>query len=180
MTDRHPAWIDDNWDENMDTGEPIARTFWCGDYDASGKMLCPKHLAEAEKRYPQGWSHYPGDVCVHGKYTGGSGIDWMCQYCENGDVYWHNDPSYQLMVSVLGGSPHEVMDARPYWVSEPNDIALAERIIERAMTRLTDIVLASESGLWHFKGKPVYTYHAVQVASGYWHDEPQVRIQLDV
>ena len=32
--------------------------------------------------YPQGWSYYAGDICEHGVYTGGCGIDWMCFRCE--------------------------------------------------------------------------------------------------
>ena len=47
--------------------------------------LCDKHMKDASKRYPQGWNYYPGDVCPHGKYVGGSGIDRMCGYCEMGE-----------------------------------------------------------------------------------------------
>ena len=47
--------------------------------------LCARHEAEATARYPQGWNAYPGDICPHGKYVGGSGIDHMCGYCENGE-----------------------------------------------------------------------------------------------
>jgi len=35
--------------------------------------------------YPQGWSTYPGDVCEHGTYVGGCGVDWLCGPCEFGD-----------------------------------------------------------------------------------------------
>ena len=38
-----------------------------------------------EKVYPQGWAYYPGDVCKHGTYVGGSGYDLMCGPCELGD-----------------------------------------------------------------------------------------------
>lgn len=44
--------------------------------------MCESCLAEAEKAYPQGWEHYPGDICEHGVYVGGCGIDWMCPICE--------------------------------------------------------------------------------------------------
>jgi hypothetical protein len=47
--------------------------------------LCDRHLAAAELRYPQGWQYYPGDVCRHGNYVGGSGADYMCGPCENGE-----------------------------------------------------------------------------------------------
>jgi hypothetical protein len=56
----------------------------CGEW-RSGTVLCDACLAKAEQRYPQGWSYYPGDVCKHGMYTGGTGIDWMCGPCEMGD-----------------------------------------------------------------------------------------------
>lgn len=56
----------------------------CGRW-RGGTVLCDACLAKAELRYPQGWSYYPGDVCKHGMYTGGSGIDWMCGPCEMGD-----------------------------------------------------------------------------------------------
>lgn len=29
-------------------------------------------------------SYYEGDHCPHGVYVGGCGIDWMCQWCEDG------------------------------------------------------------------------------------------------
>ena len=29
-------------------------------------------------------SYYDGDLCVHGTYVGGCGIDWMCHWCESG------------------------------------------------------------------------------------------------
>lgn len=29
-------------------------------------------------------SYYDGDHCEHGKYVGGCGIDWMCEWCDLG------------------------------------------------------------------------------------------------
>jgi hypothetical protein len=29
-------------------------------------------------------SYYDGDHCEHGVYVGGCGIDWVCQWCEDG------------------------------------------------------------------------------------------------
>ena len=58
---------------------------YCGDWREGARVLCDKHYAEEAKRYPQGWRHYPGDVCKHGMYVGGCGIDWICQLCEDGD-----------------------------------------------------------------------------------------------
>lgn len=37
--------------------------------------------------YPQGWRTYQGDVCEHGAYVGGCGIDYMCGPCEDGYSY---------------------------------------------------------------------------------------------
>ncbi len=49
-----------------------------------GDGTCEHCAPLYELRYPQGWSYYPGDVCEHGTYTGGSGIDYMCHPCEMG------------------------------------------------------------------------------------------------
>lgn len=56
----------------------------CGSYSSGEKMLCADHQAKYEAMYPQGWRGYPGDICRHGMYTGGSGADLMCGYCESG------------------------------------------------------------------------------------------------
>jgi len=55
----------------------------CGDW-RNGMVLCEACEAKAERQFPQGWRYYPGDVCKHGQYVGGSGIDWMCGACEMG------------------------------------------------------------------------------------------------
>lgn len=58
----------------------------CGDSNSiDGTILCATHLREAKRRYPQGWSYYPGDRCKHGVYVGGSGRDLMCGPCEMGE-----------------------------------------------------------------------------------------------
>ena len=54
----------------------------CGEWAEGIKQLCDKCHKQAEEAYPQGWRYYPGDLCKHGKYVGGSGIDHMCGYCE--------------------------------------------------------------------------------------------------
>lgn len=56
----------------------------CGAWGPNGNVYCDFHQKEQEDRYPQGWRYYPGDVCPHGVYVGGSGIDWMCGVCEAG------------------------------------------------------------------------------------------------
>jgi hypothetical protein len=58
----------------------------CGSWvTGEGKTYCTPHEAEMNQRYPQGWRYYPGDVCRHGKYVGGCGVDLMCGACEMGD-----------------------------------------------------------------------------------------------
>jgi len=47
-----------------------------------GYEFCDPCYKKNEEAYPQGWSYYPGDICEHGVYTGGCGIDWMCGQCE--------------------------------------------------------------------------------------------------
>jgi len=73
--------VDVVYDYNRRGNEMVTQ---CGEW-RSRTILCKACLATAELRYPQGWSYYPGDVCKHGMYTGGSGIDWMCGPCEMGD-----------------------------------------------------------------------------------------------
>jgi hypothetical protein len=63
----------------------MAHTDQCGKWISGRTYLCDVHTKEMNKLYPQGWQYYPGDVCPHGMYTGGSGIDRMCGYCESGE-----------------------------------------------------------------------------------------------
>lgn len=41
-----------------------------------------EHQQRLHELYPQGWDTYPGDICEHGKHTGGSGADRICLDCE--------------------------------------------------------------------------------------------------
>jgi len=56
----------------------------CGTTYATHYNYCKPCLERYEETYPQGWRYYAGDVCVHGTYTGGVGVDWMCGACEGG------------------------------------------------------------------------------------------------
>lgn len=57
----------------------------CGEWWNGGYVYCEPHQKLYEQEYPQGWQSYPGDICPHGRYTGGVGIDLMCGLCEMGD-----------------------------------------------------------------------------------------------
>jgi hypothetical protein len=57
----------------------------CGNWYGGEQQLCEKCVRRAEREYPQGWRYYPGDVCRHGVYTGGIGVDRMCGRCEIGE-----------------------------------------------------------------------------------------------
>lgn len=57
----------------------------CGEWFNGAQRFCDPHEALFEADYPQGWAYYPGDICPHGRYTGGSGADLMCQACELGE-----------------------------------------------------------------------------------------------
>jgi hypothetical protein len=73
-------------DENHDLiwdGEPVP----CGAWHDGHQRYCDGHEALYESEYPQGWAYYPGDICPHGRYVGGSGVDLMCINCELGDDY---------------------------------------------------------------------------------------------
>jgi len=64
--------------------EGIGQRTWCGKPSVAGYDYCVPCTTYFEKRYPQGWRYYAGDVCMHGTYVGGCGIDWMCGGCEDG------------------------------------------------------------------------------------------------
>jgi len=61
------------------------RPVYCGDTVGGDKTYCGDCTARFMKMYPQGWDHYPGDTCTHGKYVGGCGEDIMCHRCEMGE-----------------------------------------------------------------------------------------------
>ena len=88
-TEQHVAYMDCRYVFTNDDG--IAqytdeRPVYCGSWEAGeGTVLCDMCEIDARRRYPQGWRFYPGDVCKHGVYVGGCGIDWMCGPCESGD-----------------------------------------------------------------------------------------------
>lgn len=48
-------------------------------------QYCGNSKCCCHTRYPQGWHYYPGDVCKHGTYVGGIGVDWICGACESGE-----------------------------------------------------------------------------------------------
>lgn len=70
------------WFTGRDGVDHFAR---CGKYIGGEQMFCDPCEQKFMQMYPQGWNSYPGDVCSHGVYVGGVGIDWMCQRCEFGD-----------------------------------------------------------------------------------------------
>lgn len=64
-------------------GSPIETA--CGKWWAGERMFCSSCESAYLEKYPQGWVGYPGDVCRHGRYVGGCGIDHICPQCEYGD-----------------------------------------------------------------------------------------------
>lgn len=62
-------------------GSPVQ----CGKFIYGGAVLCDDCTEKYREQYPQGWRYYPGDLCPHGVYTGGCGVDWMCGRCESGE-----------------------------------------------------------------------------------------------
>jgi hypothetical protein len=77
---------------NLPCGPAYWVDFWgnehevrCGSWHGGEMTLCPGCEARAQRQYPQGWHGYPGDVCRHGAYVGGSGRDLLCGPCEMGE-----------------------------------------------------------------------------------------------
>lgn len=88
--ERHIAYMDRRYrgtDENGVDTYSEEYPVYCRTWSTldGGEILCDNCEKELQKRYPQGWMYYPGDVCEHNRYTGGCGIDWMCQECEDGE-----------------------------------------------------------------------------------------------
>ena len=86
--EEHIAYVDQRYRYTDDDGinwysEPHPKK--CGQWSVfdGGHVHCSDCEKLMEEQYPQGWDYYPGDRCPHGKYTGGSGIDYMCQACED-------------------------------------------------------------------------------------------------
>lgn len=77
---RRVGWEYDENGEMVPHYEPVP----CGDWYNGGNVYCTAHEKLYLKDYPQGWKSYPGDICPHGRYTGGCGRDLMCPECEMG------------------------------------------------------------------------------------------------
>ena len=74
-------WVD-VWVESGYHGKNVE--FTCGMTGPHGTVeLCEECLTKANKNYPQGWRHHPGDICVHGTYLNPN-HDCCCGDCENG------------------------------------------------------------------------------------------------
>lgn len=65
-------------------GTPVEKP--CGIWFAGEKLLCETCFKQALEDYPQGWRGYPGDICRHGTYVGGCGVDYTCPRCEYEDT----------------------------------------------------------------------------------------------
>lgn len=86
--DGHPSNYDKWFRRGVDSEGDIewdSEAVPCGEWQDGAKRYCNGHEALYEAEYPQGWAYYPGDICRHGRYTGGSGADLMCINCELGD-----------------------------------------------------------------------------------------------
>ena len=70
----------------------------CGQSYMTKDRYCPKCMDKLNKRYPQGWAYYPGDVCKHGCYVGGCGEDNMCFYCEQGTEPYVPEKIYVIQI----------------------------------------------------------------------------------
>ena len=164
MEDRHIAYVEHRYTHTDDDGKDhfLEKEIWCGDWiPGGGKELCDTCLGKAEKLYPQGWRYYPGDICQHGTYVGGVGIDWMCHYCEQGMHTWVDDPLYELVVEADGvfhptrlGITWRESSLRPN--PEPWQLRTFARV--RRLARAV-------------AGELEWTIYAEKRESGYWTDE---------
>lgn len=83
--ERHIAYMDSRYKYSEDLPDGSTKHHYTEErpvYCDGGTTLCDACETRLKKRYPQGWSHYPGDRCQHGVYIGGIGIDYMCHQCE--------------------------------------------------------------------------------------------------
>ena len=165
-TDKHIAYMDSRYRYTDDNDVDVFTEeypVYCGSTDShGGTVMCAECEAQAKKDYPQGWKYYPGDVCVHGVYTGGCGIDWMCQLCENGEYWWVDAPEYQLMVTINGGAP--------------SDVPAVNRWMEGGMNHKWDVELPAFFNSQGLNDPEVIRllnmeWYALKISSGYWTDE---------
>jgi len=88
LKDGHPSTEGRNVRSGINTDGDIEYEWYsvpCGEWWNGGIVYCVSHQKLYEAEYPQGWQSYPGDICPHGRYTGGIGVDHMCALCEMGD-----------------------------------------------------------------------------------------------
>ena len=176
-TKEHIAFIDRRYlyteDDVHHYTDP--RPINCGTWHNGSQVFCDECSAELEKQYPQGWKHYPGDVCVHRMYVGGCGIDWMCPLCENGLDTWVEDPQFMLQVKMEWDDldaegqwwPTEQYASRDntaYWrTKEVQDTHMPQQLIYRISE-----LLKMEKDIHENEGILRLTYQAIQIDSGYW------------
>jgi hypothetical protein len=159
MSERHVAEVEERC-VGGDTSNPdhwMEYEYFCGDWRSGEQVLCAEHFAQAQKDYPQGWHHYPGDVCPHGKYTGGSGVDLMCGYCEVGLTTWVKDPSYSLRFRLVDYITDWIDGRVRYRASQIGDPDLNGRVLAFAQR----IDNALQDGV-HFE------MQAIEESTGYW------------
>lgn len=167
-TDKHLAYMAGTYTHTDDEGvhhyteeQPVH----CGDYDQDGKVMCDACLEQARKDYPQGWEHYPGDVCPHGNYTGGCGIDWMCGLCEAGLTERVELPMYGLALTFGDLEPYQTREqaesTRLKWNAEQESIDAAWARVHAESMRIDEI----QDNALILK---MVRWQAIQIATGYW------------
>jgi hypothetical protein len=149
----------EEWRRGRDEeGEQLWEPVPCGEWYNGGKVYCQAHLDYYAQEYPQGWASYPGDVCMHGRYTGGCGIDWICGDCENGYTRWVDDPQYKLILNGDRGAPEGLRGVEvTRWSQESYD---PDRFM-KAVHQWDQLVGLDYDLNWHVE----------QINSGYWAEE---------
>ena len=160
MEDRHISYTEkryiytdlDGVDHHTDE-----RPVYCGDWVGGRKEICDTCLPQMNEKYPQGWRYYPGDVCIHGTYVGGCGIDWICQPCEDGLDKWVDDPRFEFLITTADGKTiHTTLEWRLSDLQPGTD-----RWTLRRLARMNRMLRVMTDELH-------WTIHVERRDSGYW------------
>ena len=126
----------------------------CGMTGIHGQVvLCDDCLVKANEKYPQGWTHRPGDTCIHGVYLNPN-YDCNCYKCEDGVGREYDLLCYCgiILQAPLGweldcddcGTGHTVPETEEELTRQNSDVA--KELQERQYTGKIRIMRTDECG----------------------------------
>jgi len=93
--------------------------------------------------------------CIHGVFVGyPGGPDYMCQFCENGEVTWVEDPLWRLMITFDIDGRQVDLPTRVQWRTSslceavPDVVRVASMYVEAAMYPTVVWAKMESRGYW--------------------------------